>query len=48
MVKGGVVGTKKRFIVLRKSLLRNTGRDANENIKLKFIDTSSKWGHGRF
>ena len=48
MVKGGVVGTKKRMVVIRKSLLVPSGRTALENIKLKFIDTSSKWGHGRF
>ncbi len=48
MIKGGVIGTRKRIVVLRKSLLTTTGRIALENIKLKFIDTSSKWGHGRF
>lgn len=30
------------------SLLVHTKRKALENIKLKFIDTSSKFGHGRF
>ena len=48
LVKGGVVGTRKRIVMLRKSLLAPTGRTALEDIKLKFIDTSSKWGHGRF
>lgn len=48
MVKGGVMGTKKRVITLRKTLLRQTKRSALEEITLKFIDTSSKIGHGRF
>jgi large subunit ribosomal protein L3e len=48
MVKGAVVGTKKRILTLRKSLLVHTSRNALENINLKFIDTSSKFGHGRF
>ena len=30
------------------SLLVHTKRKALEDIKLKFIDTSSKFGHGRF
>jgi len=48
MLKGGVVGPVKRVITLRKSLLAQTTRKAQENIELKFIDTSSKFGHGRF
>merc|ERR1711976_685628 len=48
MVKGCVVGTKKRVITLRKSLLVQTSRRALEKIDLKFIDTTSKFGHGRF
>jgi len=48
MIKGAVMGTKKRVITLRKSLLPQTKRDALEEITLKFIDTSSKMGHGRF
>jgi len=48
MIKGGVVGTKKRVITLRKTCLPQTTRNAMEEIKLKFIDTSSKFGHGRF
>jgi len=48
MVKGGIVGPKKRIITLRKSLLTHTSRKALEEIELKFIDTSSKFGHGRF
>jgi len=48
MIKGAVVGTKKRVITLRKTLLPQTSRSALEEIQLKFIDTSSKFGHGRF
>ena len=48
MIKGGVVGPKKRVVTLRQSLLKQTSRVALEDIKLKFIDTSSKFGHGRF
>jgi len=48
MIKGGVVGHKKRVLTLRKSLLVQTKRSALEEITLKFIDTSSKFGHGRF
>jgi len=48
MVKGAVVGPRKRVITLRKALFEQTNRNATEEITLKFIDTSSKFGHGRF
>uniref|UniRef100_A0A6M2E5H2 Putative large subunit ribosomal protein l3e n=1 Tax=Amblyomma tuberculatum TaxID=48802 RepID=A0A6M2E5H2_9ACAR len=48
MLKGCIMGPKKRVITLRKSLLVHTKRAALEKINLKFIDTSSKFGHGRF
>merc|ERR1712072_659661 len=48
MLKGAVTGVKKRLIPLRKSLLTQTSRVAVEKIELKFIDTASKFGHGRF
>jgi len=48
MLKGCIVGPKKRIITLRKSLLEQTSRNAMEEVSLKFIDTSSKFGHGRF
>jgi len=48
MIKGCCIGAKKRIITLRKSLLVHTKRAALEAINLKFIDTSSKLGHGRF
>jgi len=48
MIKGGVIGSRKRMIVLRKSMRPNTTIMAREDITLAFIDTSSKFGHGRF
>merc|ERR1712084_211256 len=48
MVKGGIGGPRKRIVTLRKSLLPQVSRKATEKIVLKFIDTSSKMGHGRF
>jgi large subunit ribosomal protein L3e len=47
-LQGTVPGTRKRAITLRRSLFPQTSRNALEEIKLKFIDTSSKFGHGRF
>merc|ERR1711998_580805 len=48
MIKGCCVGPKKRSVLLRKTLHPRTFRKALEEVKLKFIDTSSKIGHGRF
>merc|ERR1712231_46634 len=48
MIKGGICGPKKRAITLRQSLLKQPSRAAPEPVKLKFIDTTSKQGHGRF
>jgi len=48
MLKGAVTGVVKRPLILRKSLITQTKRSALEEIELKFIDTSSKFGHGRF
>jgi len=48
MIKGGVPGTRKRVITIRKSLYVHTKRSALEEITLKFIDTASNTGHGRF
>jgi large subunit ribosomal protein L3e len=48
MVKGGIVGTRKRPIILRKSNFPQTKNAALEKIEVKFIDTSSKIGHGKF
>jgi len=48
MLKGCCIGVKKRTLVLRQPLAHKTGTKFNESINLKFIDTSSKMGHGRF
>ena len=46
MIKGGVPGTKKRPITMRQTVVKDKKR--TEPAGLKFIDTSSKFGHGRF
>jgi len=48
IIKGSCPGLRKRALTLRKSLFIKTSRMAQEDIALKFIDTSSKFGHGRF
>lgn len=48
MIKGCVTGSKNRVITLRKSIVPPIKRHHFEPINLKFIDTSSKLGHGAF
>lgn len=48
LIKGCVAGTKKRPVTLRKSIVPPARRSHLEPINLRFIDTSSKYGHGRF
>jgi large subunit ribosomal protein L3e len=48
MLRGCVPGVKKRVITLRKSLLPRANRTATEQINLKWIDTASTFGHGKF
>ncbi|KAI8903754.1 ribosomal protein L3-domain-containing protein [Gorgonomyces haynaldii] len=48
MIKGTCPGVRRRVVTLRKSLFVHTKRSALENVTLKFIDTASKFGHGRF
>jgi large subunit ribosomal protein L3e len=48
MLKGCIPGPRKRVITLRKSIHTVVNTDAAELIDLKFIDTSSKMGHGRY
>lgn len=45
MLKGCVTGPKKRVVTLRKSL---SAKPLERDISIKFIDTSSKMGRGRF
>ncbi|KAK6457217.1 60S ribosomal protein L3 [Scheffersomyces xylosifermentans] len=48
LVKGSIPGIKKRVVTLRKSLYVDTSRRALEQVNLKWIDTASKFGKGRF
>ncbi|KAL9655092.1 hypothetical protein ABK040_008873 [Willaertia magna] len=50
MIKGAVQGPSKRVITLRKTIIPDHAwnRKMKEEITLKFIDTSSKLGHGKF
>ena len=48
IIKASTVGVTRRAITLRKSVIPDTSRRAAEKIELKFIDTTSKFGHGRF
>ena len=48
MIKGCCVGIRKRTLMLRKAMFPKTSSGENNAIALKFIDTSSKFGHGRF
>ena len=48
LLKGSVPGVKKRVMTLRKSMFIHTSRKALEKVELKWIDTSSKFGHGAY
>ena len=48
LLKGSVPGVKKRIMTLRKSMFTHTSRRSLEKVELKWIDTSSKFGHGAF
>lgn len=48
MIKGTVQGPIKRNITLRKSLVPQTLKRFTQPVNIKFIDTASKVGKGRF
>jgi len=48
LLKGSIGGPVRRIITIRKSLHVQTSRHALEKVQLKWIDTSSKFGHGKF
>ncbi|EPX72865.1 60S ribosomal protein L3 [Schizosaccharomyces octosporus yFS286] len=48
MLNGATPGPVKRIMTIRKSLITHTSRKALEAVNLKWIDTASKFGHGRF
>jgi len=48
MLKGTCIGPRKRPITLRKAIVQPSGSGASEEVDVKFIDTSSQYGNGRF
>ena len=48
MIKGCTVGIRKRTLMLREAMFPKKINGENAAIGIKFIDTSSKIGHGRF
>jgi len=48
VIKGSCMGVRKRPIILRKPLITHYRKKDLEEIDLKWIDTTSKMGHGRF
>ena len=48
LLRGAVMGPRKRQITIRKSLHAPTSSFAALELDVKFIDTSSKIGHGKF
>merc|ERR1712195_434507 len=48
LVRGNVMGPRKRQVTIRKTLLPQTSSFATHQLDVKFIDTSSKIGHGKF
>merc|ERR1712195_468068 len=48
LIKGAVMGPKKRQITLRKSMNPPVYTVATTKLDVKFIDTASKIGHGKF
>jgi len=49
MLQGSIAGPRRRVITLRRPMAPQTSKKLQERVvRLKFIDTSSKMGHGRF
>merc|ERR1712061_776367 len=48
ILKGSVPGPVRRVITFRDCLFPQANRKAMDSVNLKFIDTSSKFGQGRF
>lgn len=48
LLRGCVMGPKKREITIRKTLLNQTKSFSTANVEIKFIDTASKIGHGKY
>merc|ERR1719198_1719195 len=48
LIRGAIMGPRKRVVTIRKTMLPQTSSFAVLNTEIKFIDTSSKIGHGKF
>jgi len=48
LLRGNVGGPRKRQITIRKTLVPQTSSFATHKLEVKFIDTASKIGHGKF
>eukprot|EP00178_Gracilaria_changii_P008271 TRINITY_DN2537_c0_g2_i3.p2 TRINITY_DN2537_c0_g2~~TRINITY_DN2537_c0_g2_i3.p2 ORF type:complete len:393 (-),score=73.62 TRINITY_DN2537_c0_g2_i3:21-1052(-) len=48
LIKGAVMGVPRRAITLRKVMGRTPSTNARERVDIKWIDTSSNYGTGRF
>jgi len=48
LIKGAIMGPRKRQITVRKSLLEPSTSWHTHKLEVKFIDASSKIGHGKF
>jgi len=48
LIKGGIMGPRKRQITVRKTLLKPYTSWHAAKVDVKFIDTSSKIGHGKY
>jgi large subunit ribosomal protein L3e len=48
LLRGNVMGPRKRQVTIRKTMLQQTKSFATSAVDIKFIDTSSKIGHGKF
>merc|ERR1711976_73906 len=48
LIKGCVPGPRKRTLALRRSMVAEVSRRGMEPVNLKFIDTASQQGNGRF
>merc|ERR1712167_417682 len=48
LLRGGIMGPRKRQVTIRKPIFDCVRSFANAKLDIKFIDTSSKIGHGKF
>ena len=48
LLRGAVMGPRKRQVTIRKTLIPQTSSFATHKLEVKFIDTASKIGHGKF